>query len=158
MLRNKMESHRRTRNVSIISSKAELKKGPKKKLILTCVKFLDKFKREVQCLFHQVVNVRSEDAVGLRADFYGCAVRCTAVKKMSTRKSFKLALEAHTETVLPHRLQGIGFRGRQIDKDRPDRCRGHLALKTFNDSTFQELLDTLSDQWETETAGGQQTF
>lgn len=47
----------------------------KKKLPLTCVEFLDKFKGEVHGLFHQVVDVGSDHAVGLRADFYGCGAR-----------------------------------------------------------------------------------
>lgn len=50
-----------------------------------------------------------------------------------------VALEALTETVLPHRLQGIGLRGRHVDEDPPHRGRGHLALKT-NESMFRELL------------------
>lgn len=36
---------------------------------LTRVELLDKFKRELHSFFHQVVDVRPEDAVGLRADF-----------------------------------------------------------------------------------------
>lgn len=59
--------------------------------------------------------------------------------KRSLSKSLKLGDEALTETVLPHRLQGIGFRGRHVDEDRPDRRRDHLALTT-NESILRELL------------------
>lgn len=48
-----------------------------------------------------------------------------------------LHLKALTEAVLPHRLQGIGFRGWQVNEDRPDRRRGHLALKA-NECKFQK--------------------
>lgn len=38
-------------------------------ILLTRVELLDKFKRELHSLFHQAVDVRPEDAVGLGADF-----------------------------------------------------------------------------------------
>lgn len=61
--------------------KAYKVRGKKRKLFLTIIEFLDKFKREVQCLFHQVEDVGSEDAVGLRADFYCCGVIRTVVEQ-----------------------------------------------------------------------------
>lgn len=125
MLKKNMDSHRRNSN--------------RNKLFLTCIEFLDKFKGEVQSLFHQVVDVRSQDAVGLRADFYACGVRCPVVVREFSGKPLKLGLQALTETVLAHRLQGIGLRGRHVNEDGPDRRRGHLALRT-NESILRELL------------------
>lgn len=73
----------------------------KKKLDLTCIEFLDKFTCEVQCLFHQVVDVRSEDAVGLRADLYGCGVRCPVVKKNSCENHLNLYLRRLLKPCFP---------------------------------------------------------